>query len=59
LTSQPDPLTVIMSEMPPRQFQHNSRRHLALARKLEAIATRNARDFADCGVPVIDPWRAA
>ena len=32
---------------------------IALARKLEAIATRNARDFADCGVPVIDPWRAA
>ena len=27
LTSQPDPLTVITSEMPPRQFQHNSRRH--------------------------------
>jgi predicted nucleic acid-binding protein len=23
-----------------------------------AIATRNARDFADCGVPLIDPWQA-
>jgi hypothetical protein len=27
LTSQPDPLTVITSETPPRQFQHNARRH--------------------------------
>jgi toxin FitB len=22
-----------------------------------AVATRNTRDFADCGVEVIDPWR--
>ncbi|MDQ2804364.1 MAG: hypothetical protein M3Y41_17410, partial [Pseudomonadota bacterium] len=27
LTLQPDPITLIASEMPPRQFQHNSRRH--------------------------------
>jgi hypothetical protein len=32
LTSQPDPLTVTTSEMPPRQFQHNARRHLPKAR---------------------------
>ena len=22
----------------------------------EAIATRNLKDFADCSVPLIDPW---
>src|SRR6185437_7810160 len=27
LTSQPDPLTVITSETPPRHFQHDARRH--------------------------------
>jgi toxin FitB len=29
---------------------------IALSRRLEAIATRNVGHFADCGVPVINPW---
>jgi toxin FitB len=29
---------------------------IALARRLEAVATRNVGHFGDCGVPVIDPW---
>lgn len=31
---------------------------IARARGASAIATRNTRDFAGCGVPLIDPWRA-
>jgi hypothetical protein len=30
---------------------------IARARDAEAIATRNTRDFADCGVALIDPWQ--
>jgi predicted nucleic acid-binding protein len=30
---------------------------IAKARGAAAIATRNVRDFAGCGVPLIDPWR--
>jgi toxin FitB len=30
---------------------------IARARGAAAIATRNTRDFAGCGVPLIDPWR--
>ncbi|MCB8877357.1 type II toxin-antitoxin system VapC family toxin [Acidisoma silvae] len=30
---------------------------IARARQVSAIATRNTRDFAGCGVPVIDPWQ--
>ena len=31
----------------------------AIARARDAaVATRNAGDFADCGIPVIDPWTA-
>jgi predicted nucleic acid-binding protein len=29
---------------------------IARARRADAIATRNAQHFADCGVPVIGPW---
>ena len=29
---------------------------IARARDATAIATRNTRDFADCGVPVVNPW---
>jgi predicted nucleic acid-binding protein len=29
---------------------------IPLSRQLEAIATRNVGHFADCGVPVINPW---
>jgi len=32
---------------------------IARARGAAAIATRNTRDFADCGIPLIDPWRAS
>jgi predicted nucleic acid-binding protein len=28
----------------------------ARAYGIHAIATRNIKDFADCGVPLIDPW---
>lgn len=28
----------------------------ARARGAQAIATRNLKDFADCGIPLIDPW---
>ncbi|MBV8574865.1 MAG: type II toxin-antitoxin system VapC family toxin [Acetobacteraceae bacterium] len=31
---------------------------IALARKLEAIVTRNGWHFQDCGVSIIDPWQA-
>ncbi len=31
----------------------------ARAYSVRAIATRNTKDFADCGVAVIDPWLAA
>jgi predicted nucleic acid-binding protein len=27
------------------------------SRGAAAIATRNTRDFAGCGAPLIDPWR--
>jgi toxin FitB len=30
---------------------------VAVARKLEAIATRNTAHFERCGVPLIDPWQ--
>ncbi len=30
---------------------------IARARGATAIATRNTRDFAGCGVPLIDPWQ--
>jgi len=30
---------------------------IAVARQLEAIATRNVAHFADRGVPLIDPWQ--
>lgn len=30
---------------------------IARARNVEAIATRNTPGFADCGVPLINPWR--
>jgi toxin FitB len=29
---------------------------IARARNADAIATRNLRDFADCGVPLVNPW---
>jgi predicted nucleic acid-binding protein len=29
---------------------------IARARDATAIATRNTRDFADCGVPLVNPW---
>ena len=32
---------------------------IARARGAEAIATRNMKDFADCGVPLIDPWQTS
>lgn len=32
---------------------------IARARGAEAIATRNTKDFADCGVPLIDPWQTS
>ena len=32
---------------------------IARARRAAAIATRNTRDFAECGVPIIDPWSYA
>lgn len=32
---------------------------VARARGAEAIATRNTKDFADCGVPLIDPWQTS
>ena len=31
---------------------------IARARSADAIATRNIRDFAGCGVPLVDPWTA-
>lgn len=31
---------------------------IARARGATAIATRNLRDFAGCGVPLINPWAA-
>jgi predicted nucleic acid-binding protein len=30
---------------------------IARARNVQAIATRNTSDFADCGVPLINPWQ--
>jgi predicted nucleic acid-binding protein len=30
---------------------------IALARKLEAIATRNVAHFEGCGIALIDPWQ--
>ena len=32
---------------------------IARARGAKAIATRNTKDFADCGVPLIDPWQTS
>lgn len=32
---------------------------IAKARGASAIATRNTRDFAGCGVPLIDPWQSS
>jgi hypothetical protein len=32
---------------------------IARSRGAAAIATRNTRDFAGCGVPLIDPWQAS
>jgi toxin FitB len=32
---------------------------VAKARGAEAIATRNTKDFADCGMALIDPWQGA
>jgi predicted nucleic acid-binding protein len=29
---------------------------IARAYGVEALATRNTRDFDDCGVPLVDPW---
>jgi predicted nucleic acid-binding protein len=29
---------------------------IARARGATAIATRNLKDFVDCGIPLIDPW---
>ena len=29
---------------------------IARARGATSIATRNLKDFADCGVPLVDPW---
>jgi predicted nucleic acid-binding protein len=31
----------------------------ALAYGVQAIATRNTKDFIDCGVPLFDPWSMA
>lgn len=31
----------------------------ALAYGARALATRNVRAFADCGIPLVDPWQAA
>jgi toxin FitB len=31
----------------------------AQAYSVQAIATRNTKDFLECGVPLIDPWQAA
>jgi predicted nucleic acid-binding protein len=31
---------------------------IAVARSASAVATRNTRDFAGCGMSVIDPWEA-
>lgn len=30
---------------------------IARARNVQAIATRNTTDFADCGVPLVNPWQ--
>jgi predicted nucleic acid-binding protein len=32
---------------------------IAKARGAEAIATRNTKDFVDCGVRLVDPWQTA
>jgi len=32
---------------------------IARARGAEAIATRNTKDFTDCGVALIDPWQTS
>lgn len=29
---------------------------IGVARKMEAIATRNIQDFENCGIPVVNPW---
>jgi predicted nucleic acid-binding protein len=31
---------------------------IARARNASAIATRNIRHFANCGVAIVDPWSA-
>jgi toxin FitB len=31
---------------------------IARAHEADAIATRNTQHFADCGVPIVDPWSA-
>ena len=31
---------------------------IAVARGATTIATRNVPDFAECGIPVINPWEA-
>lgn len=38
-------------------FNHHAGMIAAIARSYgAAVATRNGRDFADCGVPLINPW---
>lgn len=32
---------------------------IARAHAVQSIATRNVADFAECGVPVIDPWQTS
>ncbi|MBN8907879.1 MAG: type II toxin-antitoxin system VapC family toxin [Alphaproteobacteria bacterium] len=32
---------------------------IAVARGVDAIVTRNHRDFEACGVPLVDPWTTA
>ncbi|GAV36948.1 toxin FitB [Roseomonas sp. TAS13] len=31
---------------------------IGLAHSVTAIATRNTSDFADCGIPIVNPWQA-
>jgi toxin FitB len=32
---------------------------IARAYGVQAIATRNIKDFVECGVPVVDPWQTS
>jgi hypothetical protein len=47
-----------MIEHPDKGAQGHRRSNAAARAHGAAVATRNVADFSDCGIDVIDPWRA-